>query len=623
MIRSISRGAGGWLWVHQAVRLSTHIWMLAVAGVLAGLCAVPAAAGTLTDLGYANGLVLHGPGASQTVYFPLPADAQGATLYLRFSASAALDGHSNVTISADGVPLQTIMDSSTALVAAVTIPPRFTTGEFLQLSFTADQTIDDVDTCYDNDGPSNWTDIAPDTDLEAYSVARQGVGAVWRGLGTPLTIALPAAPRLTDIETALVLSTALVERGIAPFFSGNAHTAQIVIDPQAALQTAASVDAGAQIFVPSAAAARALVAGDAALRMAAASAATGTFTPAGAITGDQVTLGALGVASSNISVGREAVINLNLPLAKLPAGRHVGSITLYGQGSALPVGESEIVSLEVGGNVVWSQSFADNVALDGIKIDLPDQLLSAGAGTLLRIVRLDDEKACSKFTPISFTLQNDTTLTLAEGNPDPQRFAAFTVTGGAPVPVLTDLPPGSLAPALPLLAELLGAAGANPLALSVQGTAAAPGVPFILVSHQAGGIVSVAPVPTPNTSVTIPLPNEDGTLNLPEANRSSVLQLVQSGTGTGTVAGLWLSPGAPASLANAALPGDGNLALYDGDTAPATYLTLLHDAQYVPRGTGIIAEIKDNWLNEMFGVFWLGVTVLVVVIFVRRRRAEK
>ena len=596
---------------------------LAAGLILAGLCAAPAAAGTLTDLGYPNGLVLRGAGASQTVYFPLPANAQGATLNLRFAASAALDSHSSVTILADGVPLQTITDAGANTVVAVNIPPRFTTGQFLQLSFAADQTIDNVDPCYDNSGPANWTEIAPDTELSAVSDAAQGVGAVWRGLGTPLTIALPAAPKLADIETALVLSTALVERGIAPFFGHDASGAQIVIDPQAVLQAAATGNGGLQIFVPGPAAARALVAGDSALRLVAASAATAQFTPGAGPAGDQITLGALGVASSDISVGRDATVNLALPLAKLPAGRHVASITLYAQGSALPPGESEIVSLEVGGDVVWSQAFTGAVALDGVKIDLPDQLISAGAGAVLHLVRLNDEKSCAKFTPIGFTLQNDTTLTLAQGNPDPQRFAAFTVAGGAPVPVLTDLPPASLAPALPLLAELLGSAGANPLSLSVQGTATAPTVPFILVAHQAGNLVSVAPVPTPNTAVNIPLPNQDTTLSLPEANRASVLQLVQSGTGAGAVAGLWLSPGSAASLANAALPGDGNLALYDGGTAPATFLTLLHNAQYVPRGTGIVAAIKDNWLNELFGAFWLMVTVLVVVIFVRRRRAAK
>ena len=48
--------------------------------------ATAAQANNLVDLGYANGLVLRGPGASQSVYFPLPANTRGATLNLSFAA---------------------------------------------------------------------------------------------------------------------------------------------------------------------------------------------------------------------------------------------------------------------------------------------------------------------------------------------------------------------------------------------------------------------------------------------------------------------------------------------------------------------------------------------------------
>ena len=78
-----------------------------VAGLWLTAC-VAAQANNLVDLGYANGLVLRGPGASESVYFPLPANTQGATLNLSFTASAALNPNASLTVLADGVPLATV-----------------------------------------------------------------------------------------------------------------------------------------------------------------------------------------------------------------------------------------------------------------------------------------------------------------------------------------------------------------------------------------------------------------------------------------------------------------------------------------------------------------------------------
>src|ERR1700723_538328 len=169
---------------------------------------------TLTDLGYPNGLTLSGQSPSQTIYFPLPVASNGATLNLRYAPSAALDPHSSVTIAVNGVPIDTIVDSAASGVVPVAIPARFTRNQFLQISFTATQ-LSSVDReCYDNNDPQIWTQIDTATTLEPNTVSPQGVGAVWRGLGVPLTIALPANPTTGDIQTALILSTSLVERGI-------------------------------------------------------------------------------------------------------------------------------------------------------------------------------------------------------------------------------------------------------------------------------------------------------------------------------------------------------------------------------------------------------------------------
>jgi hypothetical protein len=585
---------------------------------------VAAQANTLVDLGYANGLVLRGPEASQTVYFPLPANTQGATLTLNFTASAALNPSSSVTVLADGVPLATVPDNAPNGTAQITIPPRFTQGLFLQLSFAADQTIGNAAACYNDNVAANWTIIAPATALMPDSAGPPGVGDLWRTASTPLTIALPAQPALPDIETALVLSTALVERGIAPYFTTEQANASIVIDPKAATLAAEPRpgQTAPQLVVPNQGAARALVSAADAMRGAASSPVSGILAPNAAPGVNRVTFGALGVPASTIAVGRDAQLPLPLPLSGLPAGHHLTAILLNGRGMALPQGESEIVSLEIGGNVIWSRAFSGVVALDDERVELPQALLGSGAKAVLHFVRLGQASTCPHFTPLNFTLQDNTALEFIQGAPGPTRFAGFSTAAGGLVPVLTDLPPASLPPALPLLAELLGAAGANPLAISVTGTQDKLSRPFILVSHQSQNILSAAPLPQLTGSIVLPLPNQEGQVTFPGQGEGSVLQLVSAGTGAARVPGLWLSPGTPASLAQAALPGDGNVALYDGSSAPATFLTELHGAVFQAERPGLLNRLIDNWNVELLAVFWLLLTILIVLVAVRARRSK-
>lgn len=593
---------------------------------------LPAArAGTLVDLGYANGLVLRGPGASQTVYFPLPANAQGATLQLDFTASAALNTTSSVTVLADGTPLSTVPLNTSGSTVQITIPARLTQNPFLQLTFAADQTIGDAAACYNNDTVANWTVIAPGTALTPNAPAPHGVGDLWRLASTPLTIALPAEPTLSDIETALILSTALVERGIAPYFTADPATATIVIDPTATLATrplsgqaqqTPPTPPPLQLVVPNPNAARALVAAAMAMRTASTSEAGGSLVPNNLNHSRSVTFGALGVPPSTIAIGRTAQLDLPLPLASLPAGHHLTAIVLHGNGAALPPGESAIISVEMGGNVVWSRAFSGTVALNGERVELPQALLAGGAKAVLHVVRLGESNNCQHFVPLNFTLQDDTALVFDQGSAAPTRFAGFTTASGGPVPVLTDLPPASLAPALPLLGELLGAAGANPLAVTVTDMQTPPGRPFILVSHQPGKVVSAAPLPQLTGSITLPLPNQEAQVTLPGQGDDSVLQLVSTGTALARVPGLWLSPGSPASLAQAALPGDGNVALYDGNTAPATFLTELHSAVFQAPRTGLVNQLINNWNIELLAASWLLLTILVVLVAVRRRRGK-
>ena len=598
--------------------------MLGTAGLWLAVVTT-AQANNLVDLGYANGLVLRGPGASQSVYFPLPANTQGATLNLSFTASAALNPNASLTVLADGVPLATVPDNTASGTVQISVPARFTQGAFLQLSFAADQTIGDASYCYDSDTVADWVAVQPNTALVPNAPGPQGVGDLWRNAATPLTIALPAKPDLPDIQTALILSTALVERGIAPFFTDDPAKASILIDPAAQALAAATQPNGKapQIVVPNANAARALVAASPALRTRAQSLASAELAPMAAGTPGALSFGALGLGPMTVSVLRDTRLDLALPLSALPANRHAASIVLYGRGMALPPGQSEIVSLELGGNVVWSRAFTGAVALNGATIPLPQPLLASGAKVQLHFVRLGQVSSCEHFAPLNFTLDDGSKLVLAEGPSAPTRFAGFTAAEDGQVPVLTDLPPESLPPALPLLAELLGAAGANPLAVTVSGTESAPTSSFILVSHEAGQVVSIAPLPKTQGPLVLPLPNQQADVTLPDQGSDSLLQLVSAGKGPGYVPGLWLSPGSPGSLAQAALPGNGNVALYDGTSAPATFLTTLqHDAMMLPPQASLWGRILRNWNIELLGACWLILLVLLVIMVARRRRGK-
>jgi len=588
--------------------------LLALPVLLAGSAAHAA---TLTDLGYPNGLTLSGNCASQTVYFPLPAPANGASLNLRFLASSALDAQSSLTISASGVPIATVMASAGA-APPIAIPARFTQGQYLQLAFTAAQSQTGEPQCDDDDGanPALWTEIDPTTSLAAIVTSAPGVGGIWRSLKAPLAIALPANPTLPDIQTALILATALVERGTAPFFTSDAKSAAITINAGGPLALAGP----AQINVPNGAAARALLAAGPALQNTRLSNATADFALNPAPQGSIVSFGALGIPPVTISAGQDTKLPITLPLAQLPPGRHAAGLRLYGQGAALPPGETEIISVEFGGNVVWSQAFTSAPVLDGVRIDLPDRLINSGARMQLHFIRIAADSSRHQFAFLPFTLQDSTSLQLAETGAAPRVFGAFTAAAGA-MPVITDLPPGALPPTLPLLAELLGAAGANPLAITLNPPGTTPGSPFILVSHGAANIVSVAPMPAPSVSTTLALPDAGAVADLPAASTaSSILQLVSAGSAASRVPGLWLNPGLPATLANAALPGDGNVAFYDGSPTPATFNTELHDAMFTPPPSGTLNLLLRNWNTEVFGAFWLIITVMLVNIFVSRRR---
>lgn len=599
----------------------THRSACAVGGwlVLAGL----AHANSLVDLGYANGLVLNGPEATQSVYFPLPANTQGASLHISLASSAALTPNASVTVLAGGVPLATVPDSVIDGVAKIDVPARFTQGGFLQLSFVAHQ--GGGGSCNSSSiAPADWTLVQPETALVPNVTGPEGVGDVWRTASTPLTMSLPQKPSLNDVQTALILSTALVERGVAPFFVNDPSSASIVIDPAGNGVAVSNLpnSKNPQLIVPNADAARALVAAAPAISSSVQSSATASFVAPSVNFANYRSFGSLGLSSITVSVLQDAQMDLNLPLSVLPADQHMVGLKLSGRGMALPPGQSEIISVKAGDNVIWSRIYTGTVTLNGESVDIPAPLLASGAKLQLSFAMIGGPQGCGGATPLNFTLGDSSQVVLAHGPPAPIRFAGFSSASGGALPVLTDLPPESLPPALPLLAELLGAADANPMAITVSGTDNIPTQPFILVSHKTGQVVSVAPVPEPGRNIELPLPNQQAAVTLPDQGTYSLLQLVSAGREPGYVPGLWLSPGNPASLKNAALPGDGNVALYDGNSAPSTFLTELHSAQLGGVQKGIIATLVSNWNIELLALCWLFLLAFMVVILVRRRKRK-
>ena len=600
--------------------------ILAMVGLMPNLVCGIADANTIRDLGFPQGITLRSDHLHASVFMPVTQGAIGGDLTLRFMAASTLGAGAALTVEANGTPVDTVPASDAGSPIRITIPASLVTGQssFLRLTFI--ETLPPVRRghCGGRSPASTWIRIAANTGFTP-SGGKAGVGTAWRGLSTPVTIALPSQPSLADIDSALILSTALVERGITPFVSDQPD-ASIRIDPSndpkhdvANVET--GTDGQSQIVVGSPAAARALVVADqltAGIRSAGV-----TATLASAATkrqgADAVTLGALGIASKTVTVFGTRTLPIPLVPASLPVNRHVTAVILEGRGAALPPGDAEAVTLLVGGNVVWSRAFRGAVRLDHVRIDLPQRLLSAGAPVTLQLSRLGHTEVCSQPAGVDFTLMNNTELVLGNGPRRPTRFNGFSPAGGGSVPVLTDLPAAALGPTLPLVAQLLGNHEVNPIAINVIAANGPPTRPFLLIADKPGDVVAQAPLPqtrAPHAARKLSLPGRSAAIELPHIRKLTVLQLAATKTG---VPGLWLTPGPRSSLAQAVLPGDGNIAFYDGSGPPATFETAAYRADFHGSAVASVAGIVAAWRRELFAVIWLLIAVALVVILARRR----
>ncbi|WP_459696481.1 cellulose biosynthesis cyclic di-GMP-binding regulatory protein BcsB [Acidisoma sp. C75] len=571
-----------------------------------------AAAATLSDLGYPQGLTLTAKRHSITLFFPLPEQAETARLTLNLRSSSLLGPRAGLTILAEDQPLLTVAGDRLDAPLSVSIPPSLLHSRYLRVTFQLSPASATLE-CQD-DAAALWVDVEPKTELTATSSAPQGVGAVWRQMQAPLAIALPAKPQPRDIETALILATALVERGITPSFAPSA-TPAIRVDPAAPALAVTATGTAQALTVPSPAAARALIAGAGAL--------SGSTTSAAAslapqpIVGNRASFAALGIGSVAIPVGETAQFNIPLPTPAIPAQEHATALILNGQGETLPPGQSLAIALHLGAALLWSEAFRGVPRLDHIRIPLPDTLLASGARPFLTFTRSPAPAPCMRQSKVVFSLLDSSAFLLGAGRLHPARLAAFSVAGGGATPLLLDLPPAEAAPSLPLLAQLLGAAGAQPGQITLAPPGMAPVAPFLVLSRTMPSLISAAPLPDPRARLDLSLPAEGLSLALPDPASRSVLQLVSTAQG---IPGLWLSPGSAASLTQAVLPGDGDVALYDGSGQAATFeTTARHAAAPLPPGASL-TMLLQRWKGVIILVLWMVALALTVVFVIGRRK---
>lgn len=594
----------------------------------------PACAASLSDLGFPDGVTLQGRSARASVYVPIPPGAPGGRLVLNFAASTAIGAQSAVTVEIDRMPVATVPVGAAGTPVSIGLPAAVLRDlgrkDYAKLTFVADIENAGTDRCWRSGRAADWIRIAPTTALVPTG-GKSGIGAAWRDLAVPVTITLPDKPTLAQADSALILSTALVERGITPFITESSTTPDASI--RIAQTRSGAGDGGArlttgpggkpQIVVSSAAAARALVLADRLVSARLASSLTAQPNGPRKGAGRSASFAAIGIASSMTTVVGSADIPIPLATARLPVRRHVSAIVLNARGAALPPGEAEAVTLMVGNEVVWSRAFRAAPVLDHVRVGLPTRLLAGGAQVTLRLTRLNVHDACARPQPLPFTLKDSSRLILAPGIMKPTTFAGFSPAGGGTVPVLTDLAPQAIGPSLPLVAQLLGKDDVDPVSVRLGKADVAPARPFVLIAHVPGTMVANAPLLHPHASgagpVTLELPNRSASLKIPDVSADSVLQLVQTSAG---MPGLWLDPGPRASLAQAVLPGSGNIAFYTGASAPATFDTVVDRADEARSGMGSVESLVAAWRTQVFIALWLIIALLMVLIVTRRRRRK-
>ncbi len=630
------RSGQGWIALSLLRVARSHVLATSwLAIVVLGLAALrPAAAATLAEIGFPNGITLHGPHAETEVYFPLPNNATEANLAVDITPSAAIDQLSSVTVIVNDEPLATINTRDGARVVNVPVPARLADGDFLRVRFSADQALRRDEQCFDNDNPSVWTHVGPATTLTTAGGRDLGVGALWRDLGGEVAIAMPGDPSLADLQTGLILATAITNRGGTPVVVG-------ADDPRAQIRVArAAVPLSVEwrselvantplapppqaprglIVVSDPAAARGLVAASGLLRGSDSASLLGEVRPGMLLSApDSISLAEMGLGPVSLGVYSTAFVNLEIPFNRLPAGRRPVAIQLFGRGAAPPLEEAIVVTLSVGSRLLWSQTYRGSVDLDGIRVNLPEDLVRHHMLVTLRVVRVGSKRVCGSDDALAFELRNSTRFVLADGGPNPPNFAAFSMSGDKASLVRFDTNTALGAAAIPLVARLLSDAGSRAAAIDVGGNGTALDRPFIVVAEtpplEIAGNVSARP---DLGRVVLERPADGTRVVLTGASRLTVVQL----TAAGPVAGLWVSPGARPTLARPAPLSAGDVAVFDGAGAkPVSFETRTTGAVVERSGTSVADSLLQRWRSELFVVAWIAVTLFTILIILRLRR---
>ncbi len=593
------------------------------AAVLTLLLITPAAAATLRDLGFTDGISLHGPGAAVQLFFPMPEGATAVKLMLDLRSSPVLDRYSSLTVAAGGVPIATIPASAAGHEVSVTIPPGLARGGYLPLRLTADQALRRGEPCFDNNVASVWTRIGGGSRLDVTAPPAQGVGRYWAELAGQVAIALPAAPTPADIETATILATALTARGADPVMAPAGASVAITVASDAAGATLRMHGAQPTLEVASPAAARALVAASPLFADAHDVTAKGQelAAPASAMPAS-VSLAQMGLHPATLSVAGATTTHFDLPFSRLPADTHPTHLTLFGSGSAVPAGQTLIATVSAGRQIVWSRAFRGAVALDGVRIPLPTAELRNMMPISVELVRGGAGAACDGNDTLSFQLRDTSRIALATGYAAVRDLAGFTMPFGKPALVRIDPAAMTIAPAaVPLLARLLVDAGASPAAVRIATGKTGLDAPFIDLSAKADAAFAASAPARPDLSrVVLARPQAGVRVVLDGAAALTVVQTVRTAAG---VPGIWISPGSARSMANPQPLSAGNVAVLGVAREPVVFNTLSPLVVVEQRRVTRFSDLLARWRIEIFVAIWAIVTLLIVAVVVRLRRPTR
>ncbi len=585
-------------------------------------------ANSLRELGFADGVIVRGSRGMQEIFFPMPANPRNAELSLRMNPSPMLDPLSSMTIFANDVPIGTVPVREGEANTVIPVPPALSRTDFLRIRFQGDQALQRDVLCFDNDTPAVWSHIHPDTRLRVEGEGDEGVGVVWRRLVGDVLISLPAAPSLQDIEAALTVAVALVNRGARPVMAASGDPrARIVIGRGGAPLSVEAGSDGARLRVADTSAARALVEAANTMRFVPSAASGGTVLQAGTAGIEAISFNDARIGRPEVQIFSEGVMEFEIPFTHLPPGKRPVALRLFGRGPVMPPGNAISATLRVGDRIIWSETYRDSVLMDGVTMRLPAEFTQHRMRVVLRLARIGFRPACDG--SFLFQLGGNSQILLADGWPAPTDFSGFWVPSDRPALVRIDLPPNEAQASIPNLALLLSRANARPHALEVSAGARLDR-PFIVLSRTAPAELQASGLTRADLGRVV-LQNERNQSRV-EISPAAGLSVIQLATAAGGVPGLWFSPGQERSLTTPAVLSSGNIAVLDGATLPAVFDTRAvtpasaDDRSGTAAPAGVLGggtSLLSQWRNELFIAAWvlLALLVLWAILRLRRRRS--